>query len=225
MALSLPEKKMDVKERKIRFADEELTLTNRRTLYWERKNSLILSDLHLGKAAHFRKNGIALPAQSAIRDLLQLEHLLLHYRPGQMFVVGDLIHAGANREVDLFKDLTVKFPDTEFILIKGNHDRFSERRLKEMGIHEVHTALEISRITLSHEPLQGNRGSQINGHVHPGIRIKMPIRGFIRFPCFVVTENGMILPAFSQFTGLDTKNVFGTATYYAVADEGIFEFS
>ena len=41
---------------------EILTFTNARALYWKKENALIISDLHVGKSAHFRKNGIAIPA-------------------------------------------------------------------------------------------------------------------------------------------------------------------
>ena len=31
------------------------------SLYWKDKNILLISDLHLGKISHFRKNGLAIP--------------------------------------------------------------------------------------------------------------------------------------------------------------------
>ena len=42
--------------------NEKLIFTNQRALFWEKNNSLIISDLHLGKTAYFRKNGIPVPS-------------------------------------------------------------------------------------------------------------------------------------------------------------------
>ena len=50
-----------ISEISINFAGEQLTLNQYRSIFWDKEKSLILSDLHLGKTAHFRKNGIALP--------------------------------------------------------------------------------------------------------------------------------------------------------------------
>ena len=36
-------------------------LSAQRCIFWEEEQSLIVSDLHLGKTGHFRKMGIAVP--------------------------------------------------------------------------------------------------------------------------------------------------------------------
>lgn len=216
---------MIIVERNIVFSGEELTLNSQRALFWKRQNMLILADLHLGKAAHFRKNGIALPIQTSLQDLQQLQGLINRYNPRQVVVVGDLLHAGANKEVALFKDFTAKFPDTRFILIKGNHDRFSKRQLNDIGIYEIHTALQIESIMLSHQPISEHPGNTIVGHIHPGINIKTLNKSKMRFPCFVIAETQITLPAFSRFTGLNTNHHPENATFFAIYDDGIFEIS
>ena len=44
-----------ISEISINFAGEQLTLNQYRSIFWDKEKSLILSDLHLGKTAHFRK--------------------------------------------------------------------------------------------------------------------------------------------------------------------------
>jgi len=39
-------------------------------IYWEEEKAIILTDLHLGKSGHFRKNGIAVP-QPVFKDDMQ----------------------------------------------------------------------------------------------------------------------------------------------------------
>jgi len=216
---------MNIQELDIQFGNEKLTLTNQRVIYWRRLNTLILSDLHLGKAAHFRKNGIPLPAEISQQDLYRLEQLLTHYQPQELIIVGDLIHAGENSEVSLFRLLTNKFINTKVTLIKGNHDRISLKNFNNMGISEVHESHVVDHITFSHQCLHGKGIYCISGHLHPGVNIMLPAKKVVRFPCFVVYKNDIILPAFSRFTGLDTKSLTGKPDCFALYEEGIFKVS
>lgn len=52
---------------------EILIFTNLRAVFWKRENALIIIDLHIGKSAHFRKNGIAIPAGILEKDLKNLQ--------------------------------------------------------------------------------------------------------------------------------------------------------
>jgi DNA ligase-associated metallophosphoesterase len=235
---------MKITEQAIIFSGEDLILTNQRAAFWEGKKALILSDLHLGKAAHFRKNGIPLPTQITLQDLNRLEGLIRHFNAEQVIVVGDLIHSGENKEVDLFAGLTQKFASTSFVLIKGNHDRFSESRLAAMGIQSVHHSLYSDPILFVHHYPEEEKESRdkkknpaglkktlqmetaeafICGHLHPGIRLPLPSKRHMRFPCYVVTGRRLILPAFSRFTGLDTSCIPEKAVCYALYEEDIFK--
>ena len=44
-------------------------------LYWEEKKTLMLADVHLGKVAHFRKNGIAVPRKAEGAFYEKITHL------------------------------------------------------------------------------------------------------------------------------------------------------
>ncbi|MFD2921358.1 ligase-associated DNA damage response endonuclease PdeM [Terrimonas rubra] len=212
---------MTIIEQSIAFGRETFILTNQRAVFWPAQRALLLSDLHLGKAAHFRKNGIALPTQVTVQDLQRLKALIDHYEPAQVIVVGDLLHAGANTELRLLKELIHPYTTTRFILIKGNHDRFPDYALQDMGIHPVHPALHIEGIELVHQASADN-GLYITGHIHPGVSLQFPDKRRLNLPCYVVTPNQLILPAFSLFTGLDTRSV-DKAVYYAFYEEGIFK--
>lgn len=214
---------MNIVERKIIFAEREWTLCNQRVLYWNQKETLILSDLHVGKANHFRRNGIAIPTDIARHDLVRLEKLIHHYNAKKALVVGDLIHAGFNSKVLDFKDFIANFAGVEFVLVKGNHDRLSAKKLRALDIVEFYTVLEIDDITFSHQSTKQPDVFEITGHDHPGVRLKMPTRGYLKLPCFVVSERTLVLPAVSHFTGLNTSPVSNKVVRYGVAEEGIFE--
>ena len=211
---------MIIHEQEITWATHKLILTNKKAIYWQGQRTLILSDLHLGKAAHFRRNGIPIPAQIHQKDLDLLEILLHYYDVQKVIVVGDLIHANANGEVLDFNNFLQKFQAIEFILIKGNHDRIADRKILDLGFKSVCNTLNVEGITFVHEP-ENCAEFQISGHIHPGVTVKLPTNKHFRLPSFVVSEQMIILPAFSQFTGLDTKQLLDKAVNYAVLDTGI----
>lgn len=208
----------------IRFGGHELWLTDRRALYWPGEQALVLADLHLGKAAHFRRHGIALPSSVSDRDLQRLHALLDHFRPKHLVVVGDFSHAGANAEVERFAHIAEKHADTCFTLVRGNHDRLSSRQLAEWGFKNYLDTWQLKNIRFAHEPIGGlDHIPTISGHLHPGVRIPMPHKRHVKLPCYVLTGQQLILPAFSLFTGLDTASVPPSAICYAIYDGGIIE--
>lgn len=211
---------MIIYEQQIIWADEQLTLTNRRALYWKDREALILSDLHLGKAAHFRKNGIPITSEIHLKDLTLLEKLIAHYFPKRIIIVGDLIHVGKNTEVLDFKDFLEKYTVIEFILVRGNHDRLTAQEFDELGLLTVLPHYTLGNITFVHAPLSGST-YQICGHVHPGVSLRLPTQKFVRLPCFVVSPQKIVLPAFSHFTGLDTRFQLEETTQYAILENGI----
>jgi DNA ligase-associated metallophosphoesterase len=211
---------MIIHEQEITWASQKLILTNKKAIYWKAQETLILSDIHLGKSAHFRRNGIPIPTQIHEKDLEVLEKLILQYQVKRVVVVGDLIHANANGEVLDFKLFLERFSSVEFILIKGNHDRIAYSKILDLGFKSVCSDLQIEGITFVHEP-EKSAEYQISGHIHPGVAVKLPTNKHFKLPAFVVSENMLILPAFSQFTGLDTKKVLDNAVNYAIVDNGI----
>ena len=93
---------MKIATKNINIQNEVFTLTNQRALFWKKEKALILSDLHIGKTTHFRKNGIALSDQVFENDLQRLSVLIEYFKPEKFIVVGDLLHAGDNSGVDKF---------------------------------------------------------------------------------------------------------------------------
>jgi len=214
---------MNLIEQPVCFAGNDLLLNNQRSIYWQAQNALIFSDLHSGKSAHFRKHGMAIPSYLHYSDLERLQFLIQHYQPKQIIVVGDLIHAASNKEVIDLKRITSTFSSTAFHLIKGNHDRISEKLIEDLGIASVSENLVIDTIQFVHEPNSNNNFPAISGHIHPGIQIPLLKNSRKKLPCFVVQPLQIILPAFSKFTGLDTNKNINDATYYGFHDQGFFK--
>ncbi|MEM6516242.1 MAG: ligase-associated DNA damage response endonuclease PdeM [Bacteroidota bacterium] len=211
-------------EKPIILRDEELVLNNLRAIYWKKENSLIVSDLHIGKSAHFRKHGIAVSSDVQEKDLKRLSILVHHYKPKKIIVVGDLFHAEINTDMDAFKVWRDSFQNLEIILIKGNHDRLKAEVYDSFDIECCQKELFLKPFTLIHEPTRSKDKFMISGHIHPGVLVRSKGRPGLRLPCFKITSNQLILPAFSAFTGLATSKTGKGKKFHAFTETAFFEF-
>jgi DNA ligase-associated metallophosphoesterase len=213
---------MNIATKNITIQNEVFTLTNQRALFWKKEKALILSDLHIGKTAHFRKNGIALANHVMKSDLERLSVLIAYFQPEKFIVVGDLLHAGNNSDVEEFCEWWNQYPELKFYLIEGNHDRISKDLEKKLCLDFKADTLEVGDILFIHNFDSSNPKFQITGHIHPGFVIQSTVEN-IRLPCFVQTANQLLLPAYSEFTGLDTKNLPKGGRFYVFTDAEIYE--
>lgn len=216
--------KLKIVTKKIVCSNETLEITNQRVLYWEKQNSLILSDLHIGKSAHFQKSGIPIPSSILAKDLDRLAQLIHHFNTQKIIIVGDLFHAEYNKDLDEFKRWLSNFKDLKLVLIKGNHDRLKQSIYDDFNIDVYQPSLKIERLLFVHDIVALRKGCfTISGHTHPGVLLKGIGKQRIKLPCYQVTANQLILPAFSLFTGLNTKQAPKNCKNYGFTSDAIFE--
>lgn len=187
---------------KFDFKGEQLLLCPGRALWWEAKKMLLVSDVHLGKAAHFRKNGIALPQQTNTDNLYRLADLLIDFKPETLLLLGDLFHSEINAEWDVFEDFLQNFPLVATVLVKGNHDILPDEVFTSAGLKVVEEWDE-GPFRFVHEPLVDPDGDRyyIAGHIHPAVVLQGAARQRLRLPCFWWGPNQAVMPAFGYFTG------------------------
>lgn len=215
---------MIIKSERVTYANEELLLTNQRAVFWEKQNMLILSDLHIGKTAHFRKSGIPIPSKVLENDLQRLEKLIDHFQVEHIAVVGDMFHAEVNEDIAIFSKWNKTIKPLEWILIKGNHDKWNCTVYQELSIRTITPSLEIGPFTLIHNIRKLKEEKfYIAGHTHPGISIKGLGKQRIKLPCYQISDRQLRLPAFSLFTGLNTRKPSEMCVHYAFTEESIFQ--
>lgn len=215
---------MNIVTKDIRFGDEVLTLTNQRVLFWKKQEALVLSDIHIGKTAHFQQHGIAIPDTVLLKDLERLQGLIQYFSPKKLIVVGDLFHADYNQNFDVFVQWLQQFDGLEKILIRGNHDRFSTAFYESLGFY-TQKKQQYNALVFVHDAVKTQEDTfYISGHIHPGVRIQMKGRQYLKLPCFQVNSQQLILPAFSLFTGLNTRSELENVRNYAFTDDAILEF-
>ena len=74
----------------------ELTLLPEKAVWIGSLRVLLLADIHLGKASHFRKSGIPVPEQVHDLDYQRLGKLIQDYSPKDVYFLGDLFHSSWN---------------------------------------------------------------------------------------------------------------------------------
>ena len=173
-------------------------------IFWEEQKMLVLSDLHLGKSAHFRKSGIPIPHAVFKDDLQRLFTLIQFFKPDRVVVVGDLFHSYNNTEHALFLKWRNDFIDLPIELIKGNHDILKDNWYKEASIKVHQQNMMVGDFVFMHD----NAGCVsidgkyiFCGHIHPGIIVNGLGKQSLKFPCFYFADNYAVLPAFGRFTG------------------------
>lgn len=196
-----------------------------RTLWSLEHHTLICSDIHIGKAAHFRKNGVALPSTVNDENAWNLSLLLHHYQPKELIVVGDLIHHDANNEWHSFVDFLDHWPTMRRTLVAGNHDRKGLLHARNAGF-QVHEHGVFAGIQLLHQPPEAPQGLPcIAGHLHPAVRLNGKARQSLRVPCFWFSQQLALLPAFGAFTGTSVVRPKTEDHVFAIAGQRVVAVS
>jgi DNA ligase-associated metallophosphoesterase len=206
----------------IQCHQQKIWLSPERCMFWENQQTLILSDMHIGKTAHFRKAGIAVPQQVFQEDLHRLFQQIHFFSPRRIIVTGDLFHSEANLEHDWFSNWRRELDGIDFILVKGNHEILRNDVYRNLGIEIVDKELEIAPFFFSHDLVEEKLdGFSFVGHTHPGIHIQGKGKQSFVFPCFYFTSDFCILPAFSKFTGKHVVDLQKGETAYAIVGAGL----
>ncbi|MDR7127911.1 DNA ligase-associated metallophosphoesterase [Algoriphagus sp. 4150] len=187
--------------------------------------TLVIADLHLGKASHFRKEGIMIPIPKISPDLQSLEMLVDFLQPDTVVFLGDLFHSSLNMEWLALKEFLLRYPDTRFVLTKGNHDILPSSVMEDTAIEVVEEYEIGTRLLFTHTPLSFIQEEKLNisGHIHPGVMIKTKGRQSYRLPCFYYHDQCLLLPAYGKLTGLQILKKTSGAKVYAVLSDEVIE--
>lgn len=211
--------------------DDEIRLLPGRAALLPASATLLVADLHLGKAATFRKAGIPVPEGSAQRDLARLADLVTRHAVRRLLILGDLFHArsGCTEQVQTeFSATRARLAETEVILVLGNHDRPLGLLPASLGIDAVVPAVDEPPFRFVHEPATpittaGRDLFTIGGHLHPTVSIRSPSGDRLADRCFVADPATLVLPAFGSFTGGHRITPTAATRVWLARDDGIAE--
>lgn len=205
----------------IELQGEQLILDSEKAIYWVRHKALLLADLHLGKAEHFRREGLPVPMAIRTKNLNRIDALLKKYKPERVLFLGDLFHSLHNHSWTIFCDFLKQRDHISFELVIGNHDILTEADYQEAGLILNEEPYLQAPFILSHHPQEEILEGYYNlyGHIHPCVYLEGLGKQYMRVPCFHFGEYHGVLPAFGEFTGMAKMNTQdGDRVYIAVED-------
>ena len=186
------------------------TFLPERAIWWEAEKTLIVADLHLGKAGHFRRNGIAVPNAVNTDTLNRLEHLIVQQKPARVLVLGDLFHSDENAEWQAFRTWVNRLHSAgafaEFRLIEGNHDILPPSAYDNMPIERT-SHWKCASFHFAHDPAAfasiPEHEIGVAGHLHPAVSMRGKARQSLKLPCwwFDASRRVLVVPTFGTFTG------------------------
>lgn len=203
------------------WQDQRWRLLPERALYWEDRATLILSDLHLGKAEDFQAAGVPVPSSVHDEDLARLRTLLERLAPERVYVLGDFVHSNRIVHTELARKFRALHGSARWTLALGNHDVRARERLVIWGFDAVVDDVLEEGLIFCHDE-GACAGPVISGHVHPVVRVG-GVRDRLRLPCFVFGRDRVLLPSFGAFTGGYEIARRRSERVFAVCDEAVLE--
>lgn len=213
----------------VTVAGEQLRLHPERAVYWPARRILLVADLHLGKGAHFRRAGIAVPRLVSDVNFARLRGMIEELSPLRVLLLGDLFHSDHNHVWGGFCDFTASFPELTFELVPGNHDILPPTCYEEAGLVMHPEIIVEGPFSLSHHPLAPEQRIEgkynLCGHVHPCVRLLDRGGGAMKLPSFYFGAREGILPAFGEFTGCAEVKVREGDRVFVLAEEMVLAVS
>ena len=206
----------------------QLALLPEKAAYIPELETLLVSDVHLGKAETFQHFGIPVPNQVNAATLARLKRACDRTQARQLFILGDLFHGQAGLVDEVIDGWLQFLNDTQLTahLILGNHDRALVNVLSQLSLTCHIQPIQRHTWIFSHEPLPTANGINVCGHIHPCVRLGGK-GDRLRLPCFYwePTLQRLTLPSFGEFTGGYTVTMGQNATAYAIAENTVIPFS
>lgn len=187
----------------VAVAGETLMLLPEKAVYWPARQMLIIADIHFGKAASFRAQGIPVPRGTTTENLAGLDGLIERHGARHVMFLGDFLHARAAHASSTQGAMLAwrrTRPDLQLTLVRGNHDKHAGDPAAALGIELVDEPHTVGPFAFCHHPDLDTGGYALAGHVHPAWVLATRYDA-LRLPCFVVGSQRMILPSFGSFTG------------------------
>jgi DNA ligase-associated metallophosphoesterase len=204
----------------LEVAGEPVRLDAARAVFWPRRATLLVADVHFGKAQVLREGGVPLPRGSTGADLARLDALLDRHAPRRLLVLGDLVHGRGDPDATWIARVSAwraAHARLDCVVVRGNHDRHHDP--SRLGFEVVDGSLHEGPFVFAHEPAPDPRGYVIAGHLHPGVVLRERHAPRARLPAFWFGTAVGVLPAFGRLTGsMPVRAAAGDRVFAVAAD-------
>jgi metallophosphoesterase superfamily enzyme len=187
-----------------------------RACYLPAADALVLSDLHVGKAA---ASNVEFPLGERTNLSERLAALVTAFDPAEVVLAGDLLEAfdhvphGVEETVDRLT-ATARDAGATLVVTSGNHDGLIDAVHDGTAPAEHRLADDETVVCHGHESPEEDADRYLVGHDHPAIEIEGKKR-----PCYLVGEgvyrgaDVVMLPAFTRLAAGVTVNAMRASDF------------
>ena len=205
-------------------AGVELHLLAERAAWLPSSRTLLVADLHIGKAAAFRSHGVPVPGGTTLDALERLSLLVRRHGAERIVFLGDFLHSARGRlPATLAHVLAWREAHAALVLtlVEGNHDRHAGPPPDALRIEMVREPLVEGPLRLCHHPVADAGGYVIAGHLHPAFVLRARANERLRLPCYWFGPRVGVLPAFGGFTGMAQVEPEAGDRIWVIADDRV----
>jgi uncharacterized protein len=197
-------------------------LDARRALWLPEARLLAVADLHIGYAWAHRHAGQLMPITARDTTPDRLRSLVEDYKPERLVLLGDIVHRAMPAEPvkqALLAVLNALPTQLCVTAITGNHDRHIEQLMRGRftplthlvanGCVFVHGDAASAAVAAADiKSARQSGGWVVIGHEHPSVTLGDGVATWEKYPCFLICEGLLVLPAFSQWAAGNSRDEF-----------------
>lgn len=191
-------------ELEIEVAGERIVLLAQKAAWLPAHDTLLVADVHVGKAQSFRQLGVPVPHGTTGETLALLSTLIDALPVRRVVFLGDLLHsahAHAPATLAAMAAWRARHAAIGLTLVRGNHDERAGDPPASLDIEIVDEPFALGAFAMCHHPRARSGAYVLAGHEHPCVSIGSGMDR-VRLPCFHFGERFGVLPAFGAFTGM-----------------------
>lgn len=207
---------------------QALALLPERAAWHAASRTLFVADLHLGKAASFRAQGLPVPAGTTIDNLERLSALVHRHDAARLVFLGDLLHSRHAQRASAIAPLhawRAAHAALRCVLVRGNHDSHAGDPPPALAFDIVDEPWPVDGapgLAACHHPQRVAGATALAGHWHPAVTLRGPARDVERLACFCRVDDLLVLPAFGAFTGSSPQAPPAGATCWPVGGDRVW---
>ena len=205
---------------------ETIELLPNGAVHLPKSSTLLVADVHFGKASSFRQRGVPVPSGTTNENLRVLANDLKSTQAQRLIFLGDFLHsrhAQTNELHTALKSWRDEHYSISMLLIRGNHDSKAGDPPASLKIDITDEPFALGPFALCHHPQTVVDKYTLAGHWHPCISLHGKARERLRLPCFWLGDEAAhpvgILPAYGSFTGMHPIERRNSDTVFAVAGD------
>ena len=209
----------------VEVGGEQLLLLAEKAIWWPSQRTLLVADVHIGKAVTFRALGVPVPRGTTSETLAALGALVERWQAQRVVFLGDFLHSAQSHAPATLGALArwrTRHAGLALTLVRGNHDDGAGDPPDRLDIEVVDEPLTVAGLALCHHPRpQAGAAYTLAGHLHPCVSLYGRANDRLRLPCFHFGAEVGVLPAFGSFTGMHPITRAAGDRVYVVADSGV----